>query len=76
MDCSSYINTSLDLNIIPYRAHEEVPVSTKIQIYIYISLLYVLLQALGLKCLAHNIFIVCVDFYRRRRWKATFSPWG
>nr|AEI83414.1 WRKY transcription factor 56 [Medicago sativa] len=25
MDCSSYINTSLDLNIIPYRAHEEVP---------------------------------------------------
>ncbi|CAJ2656472.1 unnamed protein product [Trifolium pratense] len=24
MDCSSYINTSLDLNIIPYRNHEEV----------------------------------------------------
>ncbi|KAK2378471.1 putative WRKY transcription factor [Trifolium repens] len=25
MDCSSYINTSLNLNIIPYRNHEEVP---------------------------------------------------
>lgn len=73
MDCSSYINTSLDLNITPFRVQQKVPVSINILILlsIYQSLFY---TCSCFKCFWLTIFSFFI--FRRRRWKTTFSPWG